>query len=195
MAGLVLSVRRMGLSGAGGAQGEQWHHHKEHQSSGETENRWAIEEGEANRLQRKSRRGHPKRNNQSLKGSLIPDEGMGARKRRRSCSESYDKLAPWLRKESKTPDIFSSYVCGACSMSPKAVRDQNRQPRPLPSPIVPPVPRFAARVPDARRYTLYFISGRFSPQKSSIWSRLCSAPGRKIRSISFFVLPWFSSQE
>lgn len=51
----------------------------------------------------------------------MPDEGTEAKKRRVICSESYSKLASGLRKESKTPNIFSSSLSGAYSVPPSVL--------------------------------------------------------------------------
>ena len=107
-------------------QGGKLRHHMGHQPGGETGSQWPINDQENIRLQRKSKLGHQERKYQSLKASSMPDEGMEAKKRRVMCSESYSKLASGLRKDSKTPNIFSSYLISCLRYAFHCSRHQNK---------------------------------------------------------------------
>lgn len=101
-------------------------HRVGHQPSGETGSRWPVNDQENIRLQRKSKIGHRERKYQSLKASSMPDKGMEAKKRRVICSESYSKLASGLRKESKTPNRFSSCLISWLLYAFHCSRRQNK---------------------------------------------------------------------
>lgn len=77
-------------------------------------------------MQRKSKIGHRERKYQSLKASSMPDKEMEAKKRRVICLESYRKLVSVLRKESKTPNIFSSYLISCLLYAFHCSRHQNK---------------------------------------------------------------------